>query len=105
MTQEEFEKVFEGRLEMCRRILMQKNVEYARGDKLHNFKAAADKFGITPEQALAGMWIKHVQSIWDMCDDLELNVHSKRESWDEKIGDALNYLFLLHALLEERYRG
>ena len=48
------------------------------------------------------MWIKHVVSIKDLVDDLEYGDMAMREEWDEKIGDAINYLFLLNGLVVER---
>jgi len=104
MTYEEFEKCFESRIDLCRRVLVGKNTEYARGgDKLSNFKKAAGRLGTTPETALLGMETKHSISIVDMIQDLERGIHHSMEKWEEKIGDELNYLFLLRGLLEERY--
>jgi hypothetical protein len=79
-------------------------VDYARGgDKLHNFKAAAEMDGVTPEQAAKGMLLKHWQSLRDLTDDMDRAVFLPRDVWSEKIGDAINYLFLLDALVAERY--
>lgn len=104
MTTEDFEKVFEARVDLCRRVLIGKNTEYARGgDKLSNFKKAAGRLGSTPESALLGMETKHSISIVDMIQDLERGIHHPMSMWEEKIGDELNYLLLLRALLEERY--
>ena len=104
MTAYEFEQVFEARVDMCRRVLIGKNQDYAReGDKLHNFKAAAGMDGVTPEQALRGMLLKHWQSLRDLLADLDRGQHHNMAVWEEKLGDSLNYLFLLRALLAERY--
>ena len=100
-----FSKAFEDRVDLCRRVLVGKNAEYARGnDKLHNFKEAASMEGSSPEQALRGMLLKHWQSLRDLCDDLDKDQYHPVALWDEKIGDALNYLFLLDALVKERYQ-
>lgn len=45
------------------------------------------------------MMAKHIVSLYDMC-------YADRETfdmdtWDEKITDSLNYLFLLKAIVEE----
>lgn len=105
MTNEQFEKAFEARVDLCRRVLVSKNTEYARGqDKLHNFKEAAAMEGTSPEQALRGMLLKHWQSLRDLCNDLDKNIIHPIPLWDEKIGDGLNYLFLLDALVKERYQ-
>ena len=89
-------------------VLLKKGAEYSRGnDRLSNFKRMAEIQGCTPEKALIGAWSKHLASILDMVDDLDGPVQSKTSKshlaqWDEKIGDAINYLILLRALIEER---
>lgn len=104
MTYEEFSECFESRVDLCRRVLIGKNTEYARGgDKLSNFKKAAGRLGQSPETALIGMETKHSISIVDMVQDLERGIHHPMDKWEEKIGDELNYMFLLRGLLEERY--
>lgn len=104
MTYDAFEDCFNNRVDLCRRVLIGKNTEYARGgDKLSNFKKAGGRLGQTPETALLGMENKHSISIVDMIQDLEKGIHHSMAVWEEKIGDELNYLFLLRSLLEERY--
>ena len=50
------------------------------------------------------MDLKHRTSISDMLDDLiNPDREYSREIWDEKIIDHINYMFLLYALLAERY--
>jgi len=86
-------------------VMCKKLAEYARGgDKLHNFKRAAEIDGISPEEALRGMHLKHRCSISDMLNDLEQGVHHDQALWDEKFGDTINYYILLYALLTERYK-
>lgn len=102
MNYEEFDVIVEERLEKIREILGKKAEEYARGDRLSNFKRAAAAERCTPERALIGMWMKHVISILDMVDDLEMEIVAPAEMWDEKIGDAINYLVLLEGLVRER---
>lgn len=104
MTLEQFEGVFEARIDLCRRVLIGKNQEYARGgDKLSNFKKASGMLGQTPEGALQGMMTKHQVSIADLIQDLDKGIHHPMSMWEEKIGDSINYLLLLRGLLEERY--
>ena len=75
-----------------------KSKEYSTDeDKLHNFKVAAAIQNVTPIQALAGMMCKHTVSIYDMCQG---GTYSD-EMWDEKIGDSINYLLLLRALVQD----
>lgn len=99
MTIKEFNKVLEQRIEKIRKVLAAKNKEYASpGDKLYNFKRTAAMLGCSDEEALLGMLAKHLISIIDM-------VQNKREAdyalWDEKLGDAINYLILLEAIILE----
>lgn len=100
MNNLEFQRVLEDQMDACRSMLSGKAAEYASDvDRLHNFKtAAALTPGETVSQALAGMMKKHTVSIYDMIasgEDYPLSV------WDEKIGDHLNYLFLLKAIILE----
>ena len=53
----------------------------------------------TPQRALAGMLAKHIVSLYDMC-FAEETVYPM-DTWDEKITDSLNYLFLLKAIVKE----
>ena len=98
MNTDDFEKAFEEQVERCREVLVNKAREYATEDRLHNFKVAAALQGISPEAALAGFLAKHIVSIFDMTPTPKS--HS-RAQWDEKITDALNYLFLLNAIIKE----
>lgn len=83
-------------------VLAKKAKEYARGDRLHNFKRAAKALNCTPERACISFWMKHVVSILDMVDDIEAGRLNTIPLWDEKIGDAVNYLILLEGLVVER---
>lgn len=106
MNTADFEKLFDARVDLCRRVLIGKNTDYARGgDKLHNFYEAAEMDGCTPEMAAKGMLLKHWQSLRDLVDDIDRGIYHARGHYAEKIGDSLNYLFLLNALIEERQNG
>lgn len=100
MTESEFNKILETRLEKMRRVLTAKAGEYAAtDDRLYNFKRAGEILQCTPEQALLGMAMKHFVSVLDMIQ--KPNV-LRMNAYDEKIGDAINYLFLLETLIIER---
>ena len=101
MNAKEFDLIVQNQQDEIRRVLGQKANEYAFGDRLSNFKRAAAILQTTSEQALIGMWTKHIISILDMVDVLDVKAFSK-ETWDEKIGDAINYLILLKGLIYER---
>ena len=89
----------------CTRLMHSKGKEYSPGeDRLQNFKEAGTLQGISPEQALFGMLAKHLVSLAEMCRAVtERPGYSPQAVWEEKLTDAHNYLFLLEALLKERY--
>jgi hypothetical protein len=100
---EDFDTIVAERLEKIKAILLKKREEYAPegGDRLHNFKRASAMLHCEPEQALVGMWTKHVISILDMVDKIHRDEPTV-ELLEEKIGDAINYLILLEAMVKER---
>ncbi len=100
MTPEQFEKSFDGQVYRCRETLIEKAKEYATDDRLHNFNVAAMMQSTTPRDALCGMMAKHIVSIFDLSRDEQL---APMYIWNEKIGDAINYLFLLKAVVEEEH--
>lgn len=104
MTFEDFDKVVANRLAQIETLMGGKREEYARrGDRLHNFKRAAALAQNTPEEALAGMWIKHIVSIFDMIDDIkEGKISNDIKLWEGKWNDNIVYTFLLEALVRER---
>lgn len=115
MNIEKFDKLLEKRIEATKVILASKNKEYASDkDKLHNFKRAGAMENCTPEKALVGMWAKHIVSLLDIVDKIDANEAEElvkiclgegltKGMLEEKIGDAINYLILLEALIKERY--
>jgi hypothetical protein len=105
MKHEDFDKCVETRMALCKKVLVYKGTEYSDGDRLSNFKKAAGLIGDTPESALWGMAVKHIVSINDMIQDLSVGIAAPMCAWEEKIGDALNYLLILRAQLEERKRS
>lgn len=98
MTSEQFKTILDSRLSSIRSVLGQKAKEYAIGDRLYNFKRAAEILRQTPQQALAGMLMKHVVSVLDL---VEGSIPATEHMINEKIGDAINYMILLEALLKE----
>ena len=98
MDAQEFETIFEAQVDACRKTLVKKAEEYSPVDRLSNFKVAGTLAGCTPQQALGGMLAKHIVSIYDLIRDDSYDL----DIWNEKLGDALNYLFLLKALLIEQ---
>ena len=88
-----------------KKVMCAKSDEYSRnGDKLWNFKRAAEIDSISSFESLRGMDLKHRTSISDMLDDLiNPDKEYSREHWEEKFTDHLNYTILLWALLAEKY--
>jgi hypothetical protein len=104
MEIEQFNELVDERFGKCRETLCTKSEEYARNnDKLHNFKRAGDIGGTSPEKALVGMMVKHVVSLLDIVDDIEYIGTTPTDAvLSEKVGDTINYLLLLEALIRER---
>jgi hypothetical protein len=98
MDQTTFESIVEEQIARCVDTLLVKGAEYATDDRLHNLRVSAALERTTMEAALAGMLAKHTVSIFDMCT-------SKREftlaQWNEKIGDHINYLLILAAIVRD----
>lgn len=104
MNDDRFKSIVEGSIAHIRHSLVVKGKEYSRGDRLSNFKRAGKLSHSTPEMSLRGMLTKHIISIYDMIDDLaEKPTSLDLLTWDEKIGDTINYMILLKALIYERY--
>jgi hypothetical protein len=102
MTNEIFNEVTAERVRMCIDVMCKKSDEYATdNDKLHNFKVAASLQGCSDIKALGGMMCKHTVSIYDLINDFENGKNIPLDLWNEKIGDSINYLLLLNALVIE----
>ena len=104
MNYNDFDNLLELQFTNCKAILDRKAKEYAPdiyGDRLEAFKRAAAMLHKTPIQALVGQMSKHTISLFEMaereCDDMDL--------WNEKIGDSINYLFLLKGVLIDTYEA
>jgi len=102
MTDTEFNEIVANRCTEINRILGKKAEEYARGDRLSNFKKAAKLVNCTPERALFGFVAKHIIALMDFIDDIDKGVVQTQDRWNEKIGDIINYMILLEALIIER---
>lgn len=103
MNHADFKRVLESRITKIREVLDKKAGEYAReGDRLSNFKRAAAFLQCSPEYANLGANSKHLTSIADMVDDIEKGKMWPVAVWEEKLGDAINYLILMEAQVKER---
>lgn len=101
MNTEIFNDIVEQRINLCKSVLCLKAGEYATEDRLHNFKVAAELQGVKPVTALAGMMSKHTVSVYDLIQAHEEGQEISQAMWDEKIGDSINYLLLLTALIAD----
>lgn len=100
MTQEKFNVFAKNFVKKTTSVLYAKGKSYAlnRNDRLEHFKRAAQYLDTTPQEACLAQATKHFISIRDMICVNDGTVFSP-EQWDEKIGDAINYLVLLRALV------
>ena len=108
MTNEEFDALFDRVVARCKEIHRTKGVKYANGgDRLGNFKRAAERKGVEPETILAIYMDKHRDSLdWinlqiqktGMVPPIEQTVDPVIET----IVDLVNYSVLNLALIEER---
>ena len=104
MNNEQFQQILERRICLIRSVLSNKAKEYSSDqDRLHNFKVASqlESTPETPEKSLWGMMKKHTVSIIDIIDGTMRGEYPTPDMRDEKLGDAINYLLLLEALLAE----
>ena len=102
MNNKEFDKLLNERVKKIRKTLSNKSAEYSRdSDKLYNFKRAAEIERCSPAKALLGMMIKHTVSVIDIIEKCEQGIKTSNKLIDEKIGDNINYLILLEAILKE----
>lgn len=105
MKQSEFNEIVLDMLTQAEETLTRKGREYAENastenhvDRLEHFKKAAVLQGVTTAQAAFGMLAKHLVSVADMVASRETY---DLATWDEKIGDSINYLLILRAIVQE----
>jgi hypothetical protein len=103
MKSKRFDEIFEETVSSSRNTLTNKAVEYSsEDDRMHNFKVAGAANTTTPTKALFGMYLKHYVSVKDIADRV---IPGKPETYptmamlNEKIGDSINYMILLKALV------
>lgn len=102
MTREEFTNKVEKRIDLIRQTLLTKHKEYAKDDNVfRNFDEAAGGFSLhsTSSEVLWSYMTKHLVSIKDIVADKK-PVDTAVVS--EKIGDVINYLILLEAMLNQQ---
>ena len=104
MKTDDFNKQVSKRLGLITSILLKKGDEYASTiDRLHSFKEGCNlSFHNIPEKFGWELNCKHLQSIKDMLNKIELGQLPSEDLVEEKFGDAINYLILLEAMIKER---
>lgn len=103
MSEQAFDELLNERLERTREVLASKASEYAVGDnRLHNFEKASEWLSVAPETALWGFLTKHLVSLSDMIEKVENGGSYPDSLWEEKIGDTINYLILLEAVVKRK---
>lgn len=82
-----------------------KGKEYTRRGAFDNFDQAALRRKTIPEDALAGMEVKHQVSIDDMIADLKEGKEHDLKKWKEKLGDDIIYRLILYCMIIRRDRS
>ena len=100
-----FNQIVEEQMQKCKDTLIVKAAEYSTEDRLHNFMVASEFMGVSPEQVCLGFLSKHLVSISDMCMQSSQGGHYTELLWDEKIGDSINYLLLLSAIIRRENKN
>ncbi len=103
MNNEEFLKIVDNQIEQCKSTLKLKGDIYSDqsiqgSDRLIQFKKIAAIQRTDQVTALAGCMVKHTTLLYDLIGNWR---SVSKEQWKETIGDHMNYLFLLMAILTE----
>lgn len=101
MTAEEFNLVLTSRIEKIQKTLRAKATEYATTDRLYNFKEGAKVLRSNKFHTLLAYLTKHIVSVYDLAEKAGQGQVTPKPVYEEKIGDAINYLILLEAMLAE----
>jgi len=99
MTNEKFNQILQSRQDKIKSILKQKAKEYStNGDRLDNFRKGSEAIGCNAQTYLYALMTKHLVCVRELAAGVLPNTE---DIVNEKIGDSINYLILLEALLEE----
>lgn len=102
MKAEEFDKVLSARIDKINSSLKSKATEYAsNNDRLYNFKEGAKVLRSNKFHTLLAYLTKHIVSVYDLAEKAGQGQATPKPVYEEKIGDAINYLILLEAMLAE----
>ena len=115
MNQKQFAELVQRTINDTSRLLVLKGAEYASDvDRLQNFKRNAERTGLSPLQVWAVYFFKHIDALESFikrledfqCDNFQdyqvaIDRMNLSEPIEGRFYDAINYLFLGLALLEE----
>lgn len=101
MKAEEFDKILSARIDKINTTLKSKATEYATDDRLYNFKEGAKVLRSNKFHTLLAYLTKHIVSVYDLAEKAGQGQATPKPVYEEKIGDAINYLILLEAMLAE----
>ena len=105
MTIETLNKVVDQRVDYIRKVLTEKASQYSSDtDRLANFRDVSCLNHTTPEAALWGFVSKHIVALSGFIKN-KGSCQQPYEQWEEKIGDIINYMILLDALVREWHLG
>lgn len=100
---ERFNECIDNRLEKCKELLLVKSVEYRRNNNpYHNFNVGSKFTGESSEKVLYGFLLKHLISLQDIVNDINVGKLPSKEIIEAKVSDIINYMLILEALIEER---
>lgn len=103
MNKQDFDIVVDGCIKNIEQTLQKKNKEYAtETDVFYNFNEAAKLMNWKNTTACVGMANKHIVSVYDMVKKIEKGILPSIDFVNEKIGDSINYLILLKAMILEK---
>ena len=103
MKPEEFKKAIDAYVSIIEGNLSNKGKEYATDvDMLHNFNKGSNITGTSREKVLFGFALKHLISVMDMLDEVEIGELPGQSKMDEKLGDLGTYMALLYACIQDR---
>lgn len=105
MTNDQFNAIFDQVVEKCRAIHATKGAQYANGgDRLGNFKRAAERKGVQPETILSIYMDKHLDTMNFVQRKIEEtgSVPRLHDPLIETVCDVVNYAILQLGLAVDR---
>ena len=94
--------IIKCRMDYISELMLVKGKEYQRnGDKLHNFRRAAEMQRTNMPHVLHGMLQKHLVSYYDMIDDIDSGKKIADDYIGEKFTDILVYFLLQEVAIKE----